>query len=880
MKRDRTDPQIPEEKPGVESWAPGKRILDHYVISKILGEGGMGTVYLACRETDNACFAVKTVISGHLRNRGAERLFIQELRTWIDLPGHPNLTACRFFRTIEDRLAIFSDYVDGGSLQEWIVGKKLLSLDSILDVAVQAAWGLHAAHEEGVIHQDVKPSNILVTDEGVAKITDFGLSRARHSVPVDEPFIRDSKHSVLISSSGMTLAYCSPEQAARQKINRRTDIWSWGLTVLEMFTGEVTWQVGAVANLVLKNIAARGAVPPYPEMPSELVDVLSKCFQVDPNDRWPNLLTVAHELQQIYRQYTGKEFPRPEPEFTPAGSAVKSHRQRFTAGGLRWDNPLIWLKKAFEAANRDLTDTDLHHGKWTGSRKAQVLLDLEIYSQALSIFTDLVSAGDRSHIPDLAKLSYNKALVHIVSDDVPGALKLCEISRNHFQDLATADPGNRYYHMDLGCAVKLMADLMDRKGDFQEAIDLYDTASGILKAFKGYAMDPEIQNCHTAVLLQKSSTLRNMGYLAQSNALLDQIIAITETFAAQADGKDFQFNLAVAYINKATLLRNLNEIEESVQFQEKAGIIFKRLAEVKNRDDLRVELAKTLATQGVGFFMLGRSDSALELMAQAAEILEKLVYDAGLSELSDFLAKVYVNQANILDKTGSSHAGLAQLDKAETIYKHLIYLEDRQDLTALLAIVYTNKGVALSSLGKLHQAADVTTKAVHLLEALEKREGKMEFAFQVSLGQMNLGSMLTRIDEPEKAIVMFDKSLERMGHLIKDHGMSNLRNRFAEILANKAEAELKLDNLQSSRELFHRAIEIRETLVFVENRHVNARDLAGVYLQKAVVFVQQDDLQAAHELGRKAIELLEKFGSGMEDAARTELLEKARKLLI
>ncbi len=173
-----------------------------------------------------------------LGNAASQRLFLDELQTWIDLPEHPHLTSCRFFRTVDVEVAIFAEFVEGGSLADWIHTGKLTRLEDLLDVAIQFAWGLHAAHEHGLIHQDVKPGNVLLTLQGLVKVSDFGLARARAAA--DLPMGNQAGQSILISCGGMTPAYCSPEQAAGRRLSRKTDVWSWGVSVLEMFIGEVT----------------------------------------------------------------------------------------------------------------------------------------------------------------------------------------------------------------------------------------------------------------------------------------------------------------------------------------------------------------------------------------------------------------------------------------------------------------------------------------------------------------------------------------------------------------------------------------------------------------------------------------------------------------
>jgi len=136
-----------ELAPGVASgdWVQGQEVLDDFVVEGTLGEGGMGKVYLLRSRSTASQFAVK-------RARGIEgddqKRFLAELQTWIDLPEHPNLVPCRFFRTMGSEVLIFAEYVEGGSLLDWIDSRKLYeggprqALERMLDIAIQFAWGL------------------------------------------------------------------------------------------------------------------------------------------------------------------------------------------------------------------------------------------------------------------------------------------------------------------------------------------------------------------------------------------------------------------------------------------------------------------------------------------------------------------------------------------------------------------------------------------------------------------------------------------------------------------------------------------------------------------------------------------------------------------
>jgi len=238
-------------------WAEGDVILDLYEVAELLGEGGMGKVYRVRHRGWNLDLAVKSPRRGFFQTQEQKQNFVRECETWIALGLHPHTVSCHYVRTLGGIPRVFAEYVEGGSLADWIRSGKLYeggpeaTLKRILDVAIQFAWGLGYAHERGLIHQDVKPANVMLTPEGVAKVTDFGLAQARPVQQVEAP---DGKGgTVLVRGRGMTPAYCSPEQAAGAELSRKTDIWSWGVSVLEMFIGERTWERGQAASLVLES---------------------------------------------------------------------------------------------------------------------------------------------------------------------------------------------------------------------------------------------------------------------------------------------------------------------------------------------------------------------------------------------------------------------------------------------------------------------------------------------------------------------------------------------------------------------------------------------------------------------------------------------------
>ena len=144
----------------------------------------------------------------------------------------------------------------------------------------------------------------------------------------------------------MTPGYCSPEQAHRQPLSRKTDIWSWGVAVLEMFTGEVTWRSGVAAPGVLQAYLKGRPKVELPAMPNGVVEVLQKCFRSDPAERWASLAEVAEALQRAYRQAVGKEHPRPMPAAPHhARQIIAAHDRRTGDGDCNGTIPATGLSK-------------------------------------------------------------------------------------------------------------------------------------------------------------------------------------------------------------------------------------------------------------------------------------------------------------------------------------------------------------------------------------------------------------------------------------------------------------------------------------------------------------------------------------------------------
>ena len=221
----------------------GDPILNTYKVLDDAIHGGMGSVWRVHHESWNVDLAMKRPQPRFFAEAGDGRKeeFIWECENWINLGLHPNIVSCYYVREIGGVPTIFSEWMDNGSLKDRIRDGSLYEgteeevQERILDIAIQTARGLEYSHENGLIHQDVKPGNILLTKGWDAKVADFGLAKAQSQ-------LRENEKPV---STGYTIQYCPREQAEGAPAEKWMDVYAWALTVLEMYAGKRLWETGA-----------------------------------------------------------------------------------------------------------------------------------------------------------------------------------------------------------------------------------------------------------------------------------------------------------------------------------------------------------------------------------------------------------------------------------------------------------------------------------------------------------------------------------------------------------------------------------------------------------------------------------------------------------
>ena len=272
----------------------GKTIL-HYKILKKLGEGGMGVVYLAEDTKLKRKVAIKFLPHQISANEEERKRFEIEAQAAAAL-NHPNVATIYAIEEFENQMFIVMEYIDGKELKHVVETgyAPSLSIDNVINYAIQIAEGLEAAHKKGIVHRDIKSQNIMITHDGKVKIMDFGLAK-----------VGKGKQLTQIGSTVGTIAYMSPEQTRGDETDNRTDIWSYGVVLYEMITGKMPFK-GDYDQAIIYSILNEEPEP-VAEIEDGLKYILSKSLAKNPDDRYQTAGEIAEELYKISKGESTKK---------------------------------------------------------------------------------------------------------------------------------------------------------------------------------------------------------------------------------------------------------------------------------------------------------------------------------------------------------------------------------------------------------------------------------------------------------------------------------------------------------------------------------------------------------------------------------------------
>lgn len=269
----------------------GKKLEGRYEILELIGFGGMAVVFKAYDILEQRYVAVKILKDEYLQNEDFKRRFRNESKA-IALLSHPNIVRIYDVNFSENIQYIVMEYIDGITLKEYIEQQKVVRWKEAIHFTVQILRALQHAHDNGIVHRDVKPQNIMLLEDGTIKVMDFGIAR----------FARENGKTLSDKAIG-SVHYISPEQARGEETDEKTDIYAVGVMLYEMLTGKVPFDGDTPVSIAIKQMQIEPTMPTdiNPDIPVGLEEILLRAMQKDPQLRYQSAAEMLRDIDEFKR---------------------------------------------------------------------------------------------------------------------------------------------------------------------------------------------------------------------------------------------------------------------------------------------------------------------------------------------------------------------------------------------------------------------------------------------------------------------------------------------------------------------------------------------------------------------------------------------------
>jgi len=698
----------------------GQTIAGKYAILGELGKGGMGEVYLAEDTSLERKVALKFLPEATYQDPSMRGRFIREAKAAAAL-NHPYICSIHEVGEAENQLFFAMEYVEGETLRERILRGPLPPAEA-LAIAAEIAEALHVAHQKGLIHRDIKPANIMLTNEGHAKVMDFGL--AKHFAKPD-PDTAPGAMTLTVTGEGMTPgtpAYMSPEQLRGKDLEQRSDIFSFGIVLYEMLTGRHPFK----RETGLTTVSAILSEEPQPipgligGVPEGLQQIVARMLAKDPDGRYPSMAEVHADLKRALAEAQGL---KASPLFRPLRSVLTAAVLVASVLGAAWLAKTLFFKTPAQALafqERDwilITDFENNTGEEVFNGSLETALTVSIQqSQYVNVFppSRVQETLKRMQRADVKKIDEAIGREIAVREGIKGLL-VCGIGKIGGDYLLTAklvDPDKQTTVFSDSARTKKQDDILASVDDLAKKV-----RHGL-----GESM-ARISQQKLALYRATTSSLEALKYYSASKRapgdtiiqLLDQALELDPDFALA------HVELGVRYYINGNRIKGEEHFEKALSLMDRLTMreklwIRALVEDWRGNRDQGIQNYKAYLAQypddNAAWFRLGYAYMVSAQFEQGVEAFRRV------TEIDRDSANAYVNMATCYNSLRKDEEALAIYQKAFALSPEL----------ATGTFINNEYGFMLVRMGKIAEAEQTFNTMVAQPENWKRSKGYRSLA--------------------------------------------------------------------------------------------------------------------------------------------------------